>query len=105
YSRFYVQLPLWAFCAPVRLFFFVLVARGRGVGWEANASSATYGPPLPAIGEHSNVITQFFNLHLSFLSMITDFVLFPFSPLNFRFLFYRLYSSKTISKGNETKGK
>lgn len=54
-----------------------------------NASYATYGTPHPAIGEHSDVITQFFNLPLSFLSMITDFVLFPFSPLNFRFLFYR----------------
>lgn len=57
--------------------------------YERNASYATYGTPHPAIGEHSDVITQFFNLPLSFLSMITDFVLFPFSPLNFRFLFYR----------------
>ncbi|ESD91595.1 hypothetical protein HMPREF1612_02027 [Escherichia coli 908585] len=49
----------------------------------------TYGTPHPAIGEHSNVITPSFNLPLSFLSTITNFVLFLFSPLNFQFLFYR----------------
>ncbi|EPI3416503.1 hypothetical protein ACST1I_002313, partial [Escherichia coli] len=60
-----------------------------GVGCDANASYATYGTPHPAIGEHSDVITQFFNLPLSFLSTITNFVLFPLSPLSFQFLFYR----------------
>ncbi|MFU2368491.1 MAG: hypothetical protein ACM685_22950, partial [Enterobacteriaceae bacterium] len=79
----------WAFTSPVRPFFFFLFDLCSGVGCDANASYATYGTPHPAIGEHSDVITQFFNLPLSFLSTITDFVLFPFSPLNFRFLFYR----------------
>ena len=37
------------------------------VGCDANASYATYGTPHPAIGEHSDVITQFFNLPLSYL--------------------------------------
>ncbi|HHE7166470.1 TPA: hypothetical protein ACPFEM_003215, partial [Escherichia coli] len=61
----------------------------QGIGCDADASSLTYGTPHPAIGEHSNVITPSFNLPLSFLSTITNFVLFLFSPLNFQFLFYR----------------
>ncbi|HIH3351974.1 TPA: hypothetical protein ACYQOI_002675, partial [Escherichia coli] len=77
------------FTSPVRPFFFFLFDLYSGVGCDADASYATYGTPHPAIGAHSNVIMQFFNLPLSFLSTITNFVLFLFSPLNFQFLFYR----------------
>lgn len=63
---------------PRKAFLFFRFDLCSGVGCDANASYPTYDTPHPAIGEHSDVITQFFNLPLSFLSMITDFVLFPF---------------------------
>ncbi len=62
---------IWAFTSPVRPFFFFRFDLCSGVGCDANASYSTYDTPHPAIGEHSDVITQFFNLPLSFLSMIT----------------------------------
>ncbi len=63
---------------PRKAFLFLSFDLYSGVGCDADASYATYGTPHPAIGAHSNVIMQFFNLPLSFLSTITNFVLFLF---------------------------